>query len=242
MPFTSAKYHIGMPLPTPRLLVFDLDGTLIDSQIDLANAVNATLAHYKRPTLPQSIISGYIGDGVSALVQRSLAHAGSPVDDTFLAEAVPWFIAAYRRHMLEHTDLYPGVLAALTSLRAAHPTLPMAVLTNKPVHPSRDICAHFNLSPFFFQVYGGNSFPSKKPDPQGLHTLIAEASTLTGSPILPAQTVMIGDSHVDVETARGAGTLSLGCTFGLSPHTLAAAHPDLSVDHASQWPAALNLA
>ena len=236
-----------MALPTPHLLVFDLDGTLIDSQIDLANSVNAMLAHYDRPTLPQAIISGYIGDGASALVRRALAHAHliadqpDPHDDAFIHEALVWFIHSYRRHMTENTYVYPGVLDALAQIRAAHPNLPMAVLTNKPVRPSRDLCTHFGLNVFFFQVYGGNSFATKKPSPQGLQTLMAEASVLTGVPILPAQTVMIGDSHVDVETARAAGTLALGCTFGLSPDTLAAARPDLSVDHASDWPAAFGL-
>ncbi len=237
-----------MPLPTPHLLVFDLDGTLIDSQIDLANSVNAMLLHYGRPTLPQEVISSYIGDGAGILVRRALANAHlvhediEPSEQAFFDEALTWFVHSYRAHMLEHTTVYPGVLDSLARIRAAHPTLPMAVLTNKPVHPSRDICTHFQLAPFFFQVYGGNSFPTKKPDPQGLQTLIAEASRLTGAPILPAQTILVGDSHVDVETARAAGALSLGCTFGLSPVTLAAAHPDLSVDHASAWPEALGLA
>jgi phosphoglycolate phosphatase len=235
----------------PHLLVFDLDGTLIDSQIDLANSVNAMLAHYGRPTLPQSIISGYIGDGASVLVRRALAHAhlvadqSDPHDDAFVAEALAWFIAYYRIHKLDHTCLYDGVLETLQTIRAAHPTLPMAVLTNKPVDPSRAICTHFLLfgtpDSLFFQVYGGNSFATKKPHPEGLLTLIAEASQRTGALILPAQTVMIGDSHVDVETARAAGTQALGCTFGLSPDSLAAAHPDLSVDHPSAWPKALGL-
>ena len=237
-----------MPLPAPRLIVFDLDGTLVDSQIDLANSVNAMLRHFNRPALPQPVISSYIGDGASALVRRSLAHAHliadepDPHDDVFIAEATTWFIHSYRRHMLEHTTIYPGVVESLTHIRRLHPSLPMAVLTNKPVHPSRDICAHFGLSPFFFQIYGGNSFPTKKPDPEGLLTLIVEASQLTGSAILPAHTVMIGDSHVDVQTARAAGALILGCTFGLSPESLIAANPDISVDNASEWPAALSLA
>ena len=114
------------------------------------------------------------------------------------------------------------------------------MLTNKPVNPSRAICAHFRLDRFFFANYGGNSFPTKKPDPLGLLTLIAEASSRTGS-ITPAETVMIGDSHVDVETARACGARSLGCTFGLSPESLAAAKPDSSVDDAADWPEALGL-
>jgi phosphoglycolate phosphatase len=214
------------------------------------------LAHYRRPTLPQSVIASYIGDGASVLVRRALAHAhrigdlpepllDSDEQDAFVDEALAWFIAYYRIHKLDHTFLYDGVLDALATIRTAHPTLPMAVLTNKPVDPSRAICTHFNLygtpEAFFFQVYGGNSFPAKKPHPEGLLTLIVEASLRTGSRILPDQTVMIGDSHVDVQTARAAGALALGCSFGLSPQSLSAAQPDLCVEHPSGWPQALRL-
>ena len=234
-----------MPFPAPQLLVFDLDGTLIDSRIDLANSVNAMLAHFGRTTLAADMISGYIGDGASTLVRRALAHAHlienepDPHDDAFVEEALEWFIAFYRIHKLDHTYVYPGVLEALHTIRVAAPSLPMAVLTNKPVYPSRAICEHFGLDRFFFANYGGNSFASKKPEPEGLLTLIAEASAFTGASISPARTIMIGDSHIDVETARAAGTLALGCTFGLSPQTLAEARPDASVDSPSQWPEAL---
>jgi phosphoglycolate phosphatase len=235
-------------MPLPRLLVFDLDGTLVDSQIDLANSINATLTHYGKPELPPKTIATYIGDGASTLVRRALAHAHlihsepDPHDDAFIDEALAWFIAFYRIHKLDYTYVYPGVLEALTSIRGRHPALPMAVLTNKPIMPSRAICKHFGLDRFFFQIYGGNSFPTKKPDPEGLLALIHEASALATPPIQPEEAVMIGDSHVDIATARACGARTLGCTFGLSPATLAAAAPDLSVDHATDWPTALGLA
>jgi phosphoglycolate phosphatase len=227
--------------PPPRLLVFDLDGTLIDSRIDLTNSVNATLAHFGRPTLAEPTVASYIGDGVHTLVRRALAHQHliaeqpDPHDDAFIEEAVAFFIAYYKIHKLDYTYVYPGVIESLTAIRTRHPQLPMAVLTNKPVYPSRAICAHFGLDRFFFANYGGNSFATKKPNPEGLLHLIAEASSS------PAETVMIGDSHVDVETARACGARSLGCTFGLSPESLAAAHPDQTVDHPSAWPTALGL-
>jgi phosphoglycolate phosphatase len=232
---------------TPRLLVFDLDGTLIDSRIDLCNSVNAMLSHFGKYTLAEPTIASYIGDGASTLVRRALAHAHlvadepDPHDDTFIVEATSWFIDWYRVHKLDYTYVYPGVLESLALIRERHPALPMAVLTNKPVHPSRDICRHFNLDRYCYQIYGGNSFESKKPDPEGLLTLIAEAERLTSTLILPSETVMIGDSHVDVETARACGVRSLGCTFGLSPESLAAAGPDMSVDDAGDWPRVLNL-
>ena len=224
----------------PRLLIFDLDGTLIDSRQDLCNSVNAALAHLGRPELPDAVIASYIGDGASMLIRRALGDPDQ-VEEPHLNQALSFFLDYYRVHKLDFTYVYPGVLEALASIREAHPTVPMAVLTNKPVHPSRDICEHFGLDRFFFQNYGGNSFHTKKPDPHGIQTLIAEANALTpnAEPITPAQTVMIGDSDVDILTARNAGTRSLGCTFGLSPRALAAALPDATVDSPTEWPAAL---
>ncbi len=232
-----------MSLPAkPKLLVFDLDGTLIDSRIDLCNSVNATLEHFGKPRLPEAIIAGYIGDGATTLVRRALAHAHliaeqpDPHDDAFMNEAHLWFIGYYRVHKLDYTYVYPGVMQALERLRTMRPELPMAVLTNKPVMPSRAICEHFGLNRFFFRNYGGNSFATKKPEPEGLLRLIDEAGRLVGAPVLPGETVMVGDSHVDVETARACGAWVLGCTFGLSPETLAAARPDATCDAASEWP------
>ena len=232
---------------SPCLLVFDLDGTLVDSRIDLTNSVNAMLAHFSKPALPQDVIAGYIGDGALTLVRRSLAHVhliageADPHDDAFVEAALDWFIAYYKIHKLDYTTVYPGVMESLTSMRQAHPRLVMAVLTNKPVMPSTMICRGLGLEPFFFANYGGNSFASKKPDPQGLLTLIEEAGTHAGRPISRQETVMIGDSHVDVATARNCGVAALGCSYGLSPETLAAARPDATVDHARDWPVILNL-
>jgi phosphoglycolate phosphatase len=231
----------------PKLLVFDLDGTLIDSRQDLTNSVNAMLAHYGKMTLNEGIVASYIGDGAGVLVRRALAHAhviadeDDPHDDEFVEEALDWFIAYYKIHKVDFTVVYPGVVDSLETIRRLNPALPMAVLTNKPVNPSRAICRHFGLERFFFANYGGNSFESKKPDPEGLLTLIAEASALVGKPIDAGATVMIGDSHVDVFTARACGAVSLGCTFGLAPESLRAARPDLSVDDASEWPRVLGM-
>jgi len=234
-------------MPVPRLLVFDLDGTLIDSRIDLANSINAMLAHYGRPQLAPDTIAGYIGEGAGVLVRRSLAHAHliagepDPHDDAFVEEALVWFIDFYRVHKLDFTYVYDGVDAALRQIRERHPKILMAVLTNKPVIPSRAICTHFGFDEFFFRVYGGNSFATKKPDPEGLLRLMADACILYGAPVLPAETVMVGDSNIDVETARACGARALGCSFGLAPEALALSHPDQTVAHASEWPSALGL-
>jgi phosphoglycolate phosphatase len=226
----------------PRLLVFDLDGTLIDSQIDLSNSINAMLAHLGRPELPHAVIASYIGDGASMLVRRALGDPEGDVhDDVYVEEALHFFLDFYRVHKLDFTYIYEGVFEALEEIRADYPGIPMAVLTNKPVRPSRDICSHFGLDRYFFQNYGGNSFHTKKPDPTGLLALISEASALdvAAAPILPSETVMIGDSDVDILTARNCGARSIGCTFGLAPHTLAAASPDALSSSPAEWPETL---
>jgi len=231
-----------MPNPAPQLLVFDLDGTLIDSRVDLCNSVNAMLAHLGKPTLPEPVIASYIGDGASMLVRRALGDPeGDAADEAYVTRALQFFLDYYRLHKLDFTYVYPGIFDALAAIRVAHPTLPMAVLTNKPVAPSREICAHFGLDRYFFQNYGGNSFHTKKPDPHGLLTLIGEASALTGRQIAPEQTAMIGDSDVDILTARNCGAMSVGCSFGLAPHTLAAASPTHLAKSPIQWPSLLGL-
>lgn len=220
----------------PRLIVFDLDGTLIDSRQDLCNSVNAMLEHLGRMTLPEQVIASYIGDGASMLVRRALGDPEGDVhDEEYVTGAVSYFLEYYRVHKLDFTYVYPGVMESLATIRAALPETLMAVLTNKPVNPSRAICDHFGLSRYFFQNYGGNSFHTKKPDPHGLLALIAEASAMAGSVIRPEETLMIGDTDVDVLTARAAGAVAVGCSFGLAPERLAAARPDIVAASPLDW-------
>ncbi len=218
----------AIPKSQSRLLVFDLDGTLIDSREDLAKSINVMLAHYQRAALPLDVIASYVGDGAGMLVRRAL---GDPDDEVFVQEALEKFLASYRIHLLDHTYVYDGVIAALKQLQQTG--VKMAVLTNKPVMPSIRICEALGVAPFFFRIYGGNSFHTKKPDPHGLLELVREAGAR------PEGTVMIGDSDVDVLTARAAGAWVVGCTFGLAPHTLQAAPPDVLVDSPAEWAAAI---
>ena len=218
-----------IPAASLRLLVFDLDGTLIDSGADLCASVNAMLLHFGRTPLPEPVIATYIGDGAVKLVARAL---GEPVENLILDEAVTYFLDYYREHKLDKTYVYPGVFPALDSLRNSMPrsARAMAILTNKPIGPTQAICDALGLSPFFFRIYGANSFSTKKPDPEGLRALIQEAG------VSPEQTLMIGDSDIDMLTARNAGAWSMGCTFGLAPHTLQSTPPDCLTDSPADWP------
>jgi phosphoglycolate phosphatase len=228
--------HLFNPIPAQRihLIVFDLDGTLIDSQRDLTNSINAMLAEFGREPLPEAIIATYIGDGAAMLVRRAL---GDPDDQPLVDNAMEHFLAHYREHKLDYTYVYPGVFESLEAMRVHSDGTPrrMAVLTNKPIRPSVDICAGLGLGPYMFRIYGGNSFTTKKPDPEGLNALIREAG------VSPSETLMIGDSSVDILTARRAGTWVIGCKFGLSSHTVESIPADCLVDNAAEWADALSL-
>lgn len=213
----------AIPTDKIKLLIFDLDGTLVDSRLDLANSINAMLRHFGKHELPNEIIASYIGDGAPMLVRRAL---GDPDDESFLQRALEYFLLYYREHKLDNTYVYAGVFESLDAIRARYNGGPvkMAVLSNKPVMPSRAIVDALGLGKYFFQVYGGNSFHTKKPDPEGVEALLREAAAA------PAETVIIGDSGVDVVTARNAGIYSIGVKYGLAPHTLEEAPPDILVD------------
>ena len=213
-----------LPAHQIKLVLWDLDGTLVNSELDLAHAINAMLRQFKRSELPVETIGTFIGDGAPMLVRRSL---GDPQDEGFVKEALEYFLLYYREHKLDNTYVYDGIIPALHAIGASRngaPPRKQAVLTNKPVRPSRDIVAGLGLGEIFLQVYGGNSFETKKPDPLGAKTLMHELGCA------PEETVMIGDSQIDSLTARNAGMWSIGVTYGFAPESLKHAPPDVVVD------------
>jgi phosphoglycolate phosphatase len=201
------------------LLIFDLDGTLVDSKLDLAQAVNATRSHMGMSPLDNERVYSYVGNGAPVLIRRAM---GAQATEPEVQEALEFFLEYYREHYLDYTTLYPGVREALDRLSAAGKR--MAVLTNKPVRISRAILEGLGVAGHFFQIYGGNSFDLKKPDPVGVSALMKE----TGIPA--DRCLMIGDSSVDIQTARNAGVASCGVTYGFQPETLADPAPDRLVD------------
>jgi phosphoglycolate phosphatase len=208
-----------MALPISDLLIFDLDGTLIDSKLDLAHAVNATRTHMGMSTLEHERVYSYVGNGAPVLIRRAM---GAQATELAVQEALEFFLEYYREHYLDYTTLYPGVREALDRLRDGGKR--MAVLTNKPVRISRAILDGLGVGGHFFQVYGGNSFDLKKPNPVGVQALMGEAG-------IPAERcLMIGDSSVDIQTALNAGVASCGVTYGFAPETLADPAPDRLVD------------
>lgn len=206
-----------------NLLIFDLDGTLIDSKIDLVHSVNATRALMGMSSLSEDVVASYVGSGAPILVRRALGPSATEAE---VQRALDYFLAYYREHMLDNTRLYPGVQAALDRLHNA--AMKMAVLTNKPVRFSRSLVEGLGLGGHFFQIYGGNSFEQKKPHPIGIERLLEEAGAARD------RTIMVGDSAVDIRTARNANVTACGVTYGFQPEGFREDPPDILVDNMSE--------
>jgi phosphoglycolate phosphatase len=211
-----------------RVLIFDLDGTLIDSKVDLALSVNAMLEHMGRAPLPHERIYSYVGNGAPLLVRRAL---GEGATDAEAETGHAYFLAYYKEHMLDNTVPYPGVREGLDVLSRHHP---MAVLTNKPVRFSTWILEGLGLLRHFKYVYGGNSFEKKKPDPIGVEVLLRDFQAA------PQQAMMVGDSDVDVRTARNSGIWACGVSYGLGAEGMRAHPPDIMLDSLEELPQHLN--
>ncbi|MBI2891698.1 MAG: HAD-IA family hydrolase [Nitrospirae bacterium] len=207
-----------------RAIVFDLDGTLIDSREDLANAVNHTIEHFGyRPLSPETIY-GFIGRGVGPLLQDTLQTAGvdlSRVDGALIEQGRTVFLDYYSRHLLDHTQLYPGVREVLDHFSSKT----LAVLTNKPEEQSRKILEGLGVAQRFSRIFGGDTLPYRKPDPETL----LEALRILGH--APGDAAFIGDSLIDLETGRRAGVFTCLVSYGLGAREdLVKGNPDLMVE------------
>ena len=200
-----------------RAFVFDLDGTLIDSKTDLVNSVNAMLRETGRAELPAELVASYVGHGAPQLIASVL---GAATTDEDRRQGLEIFLKCYEAKKLERTRAYPGVVQGLRELRGT----PMAVLSNKPSKLSVEILEALDLARYFQAVYGGDSFANKKPDPTGALTILNEWG------IRPEQAAMVGDSDVDIQTARNAGMLAIGVKYGFGQHDTQATPADLYVD------------
>jgi phosphoglycolate phosphatase len=198
-------------------LIFDLDGTLIDSKQDLIYSVNAMLREVGRGDLPEETISGYIGHGAPQLVARALGDGSTERERQ---RALQFFLSYYELHKMDSTRAYPGVAETLEKLES----VPMAVLTNKPVRISVRILNAMGLSKYFRAIYGGNSFETKKPDPLGARTILHELE------VEPQEVLLVGDSEVDVQTARNAGTLAAAVNYGFGVHDRGVYPADIYLD------------
>jgi len=203
-------------------LLFDLDGTLIDSKLDLAHSVQYLQKMYGTPTSTEKQVAAFVGDGVGKLVQRALPELAAHDLDV----AVGHFKQFYRKHCVEHTHIYPGVVATLKHFRHKK----MAVVTNKPVRISGYILDHLKLSPFFQILIGGDSLPNKKPHPEPVLSALATLRILN-----PKRVVMVGDGPNDILSGRSAGTHTCGIFSNIGDaRKLTNSRPDYEIKHLSE--------
>lgn len=215
-------------LNSVRALIFDLDGTLIDSKRDLIHSVNAMLHELGHGELAEETISGYIGHGAPQLVARALKDSCTEEERK---RALQFFLSYYEQHKMDTTRAYPGVTETVEKLAG----MPMAVLTNKPVRISVRILDELGLSRYFRAIYGGNSFETKKPDPLGARTILRELGAA------PEEALLVGDSEVDVQTARNAGTLAAAVNYGFGVHDRNTYPADVYLERLDELPGLLGI-
>ena len=211
----------GRPSANYDLVIFDLDGTLIDSKLDLANSVNFTRQQMGLSVFEHRLIFSYIGDGATMLIRRAM---GEDLGESDVQRALEIFLSHYREHLLDNTTLYPGVAEALDELQP----LKLAVLTNKPLRPTQAILQGLQIHNRFAVVYGGNSFEQKKPHPVGIEQILSDTGAKR------ERTLMVGDSYIDIQTGRNATVATCGVTYGLASDTLHEPKPDFLIDDLRQ--------
>lgn len=213
------------------LVVFDLDGTLIDSRRDLADATNAMLVELGAAPIAMDAVAAMVGDGAAMLVRRALTAAGL---DPETPDALNRFLACYDDRLLIHTRPYDGMVEALATLKTA---CSLAVLTNKPTGATIRILAGLGLDAYFDGVVGGDTPHGRKPNPDGLHHLMDAAGAA------PVSTVLVGDSPIDLQTARRAGVSICLARYGFG-FTLKDADlrsDEITIDHPWDLVCALDL-
>ena len=195
------------------LVVFDLDGTLVDSASDIAEAVNRTLVDWSLPRVEEPVIRGWIGDGARALVTSAFAHAGKSID---LDEVMPGFMVHYADCLLLYPTVYPGVVETLQSLRDAG--IPVAICTNKPERFVRPLLDALELGQYFECIVGGDTLPERKPSAVPLLHVVDHFG------VQPSQCLMVGDSATDLQTAAAANVpmalVTYGYLRGMDPHSV----------------------
>ena len=218
-------------MPSENLVVFDLDGTLVDTAPDLAATMNEVLAREGVGELDPASVRMMVGRGARALIERGLAAAGVGADEDRLERLVTDFLGIYQQRLAVESEPYPGVLEALEALRSSGTLL--AVCTNKPMHLSDILLREVGLREQFSALVGGDSLARRKPHPDPLVEAIKRAGGA------PEGTVMVGDSITDIETARAVGVPVIGVSFGYTERPMSELHPDRIISHFDQLEAAL---
>jgi len=202
--------------PPLSLIIFDLDGTLIDSKADIANSVNEALAQEGFPRLEPKTIQGFVGRGLSHLIQDTL---GNPKPEEIKRVALA-FWNHYMDHLLDQTVLYPAVLEFLEATTGYE----RAVVTNKPYAFSKKILEGLDIASHFRWLIGGDTLPIQKPSPQVFDPIFADFKE-------KPRGLIVGDSQIDIDCGKAAGLLTCGVTYGYrAREEIVASKPDFMID------------
>lgn len=204
-----------------HLIVFDLDGTLVDTAPDLVGALNIAMLAENLPVISLEVTKSLVGAGARALVERGLAYHGAKPDAVRTEELIQMMLAAYEQAIAVESRAYPGVLEALLDLKSQG--WRFAVCTNKPERYAIKLLAELKMLHWFEAVCGGDSFAFRKPDPRHLTETIAKSGG--------GRALMVGDSRTDVDTARAAGIPVIGVSFGYTDIPMRDLKPDVLIDH-----------
>ena len=215
-------------------LIFDLDGTLVDTAPDLLGATNAVLDAQGRAPIDPASLRHMVGFGARSLITQAMAASGAPAPEEEMAGLVAHFIAHYRDHIADFSRPFPGVEATLRQLKAQG--MRLGVLTNKPVDLTRLLLDRLGLATDFAAVYGAGSRPYTKPDPRIFHDVVTDLYAEDGG---GGPAVMIGDSITDLSTARAAGAPCILLSYGYTPVPAAELGADLVLDDFSHLPGVL---
>jgi phosphoglycolate phosphatase len=220
----TAHFHNHLP----QLIIFDLDGTLVDSVPDLASAVDRMLEQLGHPAAGEAKVRGWVGNGAALLVRRALADSADPgivaaVDDERHAQALTLFKQIYQQENGRLTRLYPGVRDVLSGLAGLG--IPLAMVTNKPLPFTTPLLEQFAIAPYFRSVIGGECLPERKPHPLPLLHVCEQLG------VQPRASLMVGDSRNDIDAAKAAGMISAALTYGYNHgEPVAACDPDWLLD------------
>lgn len=212
----------------PITLIFDLDGTLVETAPDLCAAMNATLKYEGRSSLSLDEVRLMVGQGAKALIRKGMAGTGEPASEEDVERLFPIFMDYYSNHICQSSHPYPYVMETLDQLRGDGYLL--TICTNKPEAPAKLLLDALGMSHFFLSLIGGDTLPSRKPEA----TPLIEAVTRAGGDMSKA--VMIGDSITDVHAARNAGIPMIGVSFGYTETPMRELGADLVIDHFGDLP------
>ena len=217
-------------MPSPAL-IFDLDGTLVDTAPDLLAATNAVMAARHLPLIPPATLRHMVGFGARSLIEQAMEAAGQTLTPDDLPPLLDIFMAHYREHIADGSVIFPGVVETLTSLKAQGARL--AVLTNKPQELADKLLPAIGLEHFFAEIYGAGRMSYVKPDARIFHDVVRDIGGTDGG------AVMIGDSITDLKTAQAAGAPCILLSYGYTPIPAKDLGADIVLDDFAELPAAL---